>query len=685
MPASSVRLPLRLLTLAGLLALAGAAALARGAPQGGPPSPQGGPAPTAAPARGPTLFVLDGDGSAWFVFQLGGLGALNDTRIRGHLLGRYLVSYQVVPPPVSAWYFVQRPRERPRLSGPPSGAELVAFDAPGVRRTYTTAAVWPAEVAVLADAEARCPAAVFNVTLGEAFLGLRVALRSFLPLEVIISAERMRMIAPPALGSDLEPPGPPAGRFHVYTLGFLSDGAMHQTMRDVAAYVHESDDYLAQLSAAHAAALAAVVQPGPYYFYRAAVRLGVAAFVFSEAARRDRRASAPALLRVESDARLLSRLLMRAAGCPAGFAGLFDGRAERVPVAPADQLRAAWTFGEDPAPRLDLARATVAEAYRRSVRGKPFDQQALFFAVALLLRAGGPGDARETLLRTTAMCTAERAAAAAELTRAALSPTAAWNEPFSLLDGLSPCAVSLRRDLGGDATLANLGAAARLALAPAGPPGAAAATDEGAEEEEDPVARAAPEIPAEALLALPLRGGASFVFTRRRPDCGPAYTLGGVDIANPLVLALVSNDSAACDYTDRMPESQHLPATDNPSVCVYCDCVFVRYSSAGTILETVLIESKDMEEQLMAGANSTIPSFNPTLHGGDVKALMLFPNGTVVDLLSFTSTRLAPVSPAYVVASVVGAAITVGILYALFKMLCSFSSEGYSRLINARS
>ena len=31
-----------------------------------------------------------------------------------------------------------------------------------------------------------------------------------------------------------------------------------------------------------------------------------------------------------------------------------------------------------------------------------------------------------------------------------------------------------------------------------------------------------------------------------------------------------------------------------------------------------------------------------TLHGGDVKALMLFPNGTVVDLLSFTSTRLAP-------------------------------------------
>ncbi len=51
------------------------------------------------------------------------------------------------------------------------------------------------------------------------------------------------------------------------------------------------------------------------------------------------------------------------------------------------------------------------------------------------------------------------------------------------------------------------------------------------------------------------------MFTRRRPDCGPAYTLGGVDIANPLVLALVSNDSAACDYTDRMPESQPGPAT----------------------------------------------------------------------------------------------------------------------------
>ncbi|AVT50623.1 envelope glycoprotein H [Cervid alphaherpesvirus 3] len=491
---------------------------------------------------------------------------------------------------------------------------------------------------------------------------------------------------------------------------------------------------LREAAAARRAPGAAPAPDAAYHAYRVAARLGLALAALTEEALADGYVLAEELVDLDYHLKLLSRVLLGAGlGCAAGgrvrlralaqlpaprelhpdaFIPEPAGAALESVVARGHKLRAVYAFaGPDapPAARL-LAHGVVSDLYDAFLRGElawtPPARRALFFAVAA---SAFPADARALELardvarRCTAMCTAGHATAAAldlEEAYARVAGGAGGAAGFELLDVFSPCMASFRLDLLEEAHVLDVLSAvpARAALDAwlEAQPAAAAANlsaaalgmlGRGGLFGPAHAAALAPELFAApcggwgagaAVAVVPVAPNASYVLTRAHPRRGLTYTLQGVDVANPLLVTFVRG--ASCVSASGAVEARRLPVPGPLDACAYCGSVFVRYLPSGAVMDVALIADKRAELEFSRGANSSMPVFNPRLHSARSRALLLFPNGTVVGVLAFAGHEAPSFSPAYVWASAGGALLAGGTLFAIAKMLCGSVplARGYS-------
>ncbi|AQM74702.1 envelope glycoprotein H [Bovine alphaherpesvirus 5] len=479
--------------------------------------------------------------------------------------------------------------------------------------------------------------------------------------------------------------------------------------------------------------------PGPapdaaYHAYRVAARLGLALSALTEDALAAGYVLAEELIDLDYHLKLLARVLLGAGlGCaaegrvrartiaqlaaprelrPDAFIPEPAGAALESVVARGRKLRAVYAFSGPDAPPAArrLAHGVVSDLYDAFLRGelawRPPARHALFFAVAA---SAFPADAqalelaRDVARKCTAMCTAGHATAAAldleEAYARAGAPGAAGAD-FELLDAFSPCMASFRLDLLEEAHVLDVLSAvpARAALdawlearpAAAAPNLSAAALGmlgRGALFGRAHAAALAPELFAApcggwgagaAVAIVPVAPNASYVLTRAHPRRGLTYTLQGIDVANPLLVTFVRG--ASCVSASGAVEARRLPVPGPLDACAYCGSVFVRYLPSGAVMDIVLIADKRAEVEFARGANSSMPVFNPRLHSGRSRALLLFPNGTVVSVLAFAGHEAPSFSPAYVWASVAGALVAGATMFVITKMLCSSVpiARGYS-------
>ncbi|AIQ80829.1 envelope glycoprotein H [Bovine herpesvirus type 1.2 strain SP1777] len=471
-----------------------------------------------------------------------------------------------------------------------------------------------------------------------------------------------------------------------------------------------------------------------YHAYRVAARLGLALSALTEGALADGYVLAEELVDLDYHLKLLSRVLLGAGlGCaangrvrartiaqlavprelrPDAFIPEPAGAALESVVARGRKLRAVYAFSGPDAPlaaRL-LAHGVVSDLYDAFLRGEltwgPPTRHALFFAVAA---SAFPADAqalelaRDVTRKCTAMCTAGHATAAAldlEEIYAHVGGGAGGDAGFELLDAFSPCMASFRLDLLEEAHVLDVLSAvpARAALdawleaqpAAAAPNLSAAALGmlgRGGLFGPAHAAALAPELFAApcggwgagaAVAIVPVAPNASYVITRAHPRRGLTYTLQGIDVANPLLVTFVRGTS--CVSASGAVEARRLAVPGPLDACAYCGSVFVRYLPSGAVMDIVLIADKRAEIEFSRGVNSSMPVFNPRLHSGRSRAMLLFPNGTVVSVLAFAGHEAPTFSPAYVWASVGGALVAGTTIYAIAKMLCSSVplARGYS-------
>ncbi|AVT50758.1 envelope glycoprotein H [Cervid alphaherpesvirus 2] len=263
---------------------------------------------------------------------------------------------------------------------------------------------------------------------------------------------------------------------------------------------------------------------------------------------------------------------------------------------------------------------------------------------------------------------------------------------FDLLDVFSPCMASLRLDLREEAhaldVLSALPARATLDAWLDRRPAAAAANlseaalgmlGRGGLFGPEHAAALAPELfaapcggwgaGARVVAIVPVAPNASYVLSRAHPRRGLTYTLQGVDIANPLLVTFVRG--ASCVSASAAVETRSLAAPGPLEPCAYCGSVLVRYLPSGAVMDLTLVPDKRAELELARGVNSSVPAFNPRAHSGRSRALLLFPNGTVVGVLAFAGPEALALSPAYVWASAGGALLAGATLFAIAKMLYS--------------
>ncbi|AIL02957.1 envelope glycoprotein H [Equid alphaherpesvirus 3] len=404
--------------------------------------------------------------------------------------------------------------------------------------------------------------------------------------------------------------------------------------------------------------------------------------------------------------------------------------ASRRPLAEQHRLlRAVYAYADRRLPNAvrlagDLARFVHLETLMSRMAFNSTVRESLFFAAAVAAGrqspekgilvtepTGPPGEElsvseltavnRDILRKYTSMCTAAHVLTAGLKLETALAGLSAGGPQFSLLGIFSPCMASARFDLMEEAHVMDL-----LSFVPQRlPPGGRTKKEASGEAlaaagratsavlgsrmaySFDAVGAFVPELtsctkPLPKLLAvLPATQNSSYVITRENPHRGLTYTLHGVNIANPLTVSYISaGDCSVARGTIRAATLFH---PGNTRACVYCGSVFMRYVSSGAVMDLIAVDDKETELQLVAGINSTIPAFNPRMYTTSMSALLLFPNGTVVTITTFTAYEFVGLSGAYIWASVGGVLLAVAVLYIIFKMVCGgFFRGDYKALIN---
>nr|AKG56618.1 ORF37 [Human alphaherpesvirus 3] len=530
-------------------------------------------------------------------------------------------------------------------------------------------------------------------------------------------------------------PGP-SYRVYLLGRGLDMNFSKHATV-DICAYPEESLDYRYHLSMAHTEALRMTTKADQHdineeSYYHIAARIATSIFALSEMGRTTEYFLLDEIVDVQYQLKFLNYILMRigAGAHPNTISGTLDlifadpsqlhdelsllfGQVKPANVdyfisydEARDQLKTAYALsrGQDHVNALSLARRVIMSIYKGLLVKQNLnatERQALFFASMILLnfREGLENssrvlDGRTTLLLMTSMCTAAHATQAALNIQEGLAYLNPSKHMFTIPNVYSPCMGSLRTDLTEEIHVMNL-----LSAIPTRP---------GLNEvlhtqlDESEIFDAAfktmmifttwtakdlhilhthvPEVftcqdaaarNGEYVLILPAVQGHSYVITRNKPQRGLVYSLADVDVYNPISVVYLSKDTCVSEHG--VIETVALPHPDNLKECLYCGSVFLRYLTTGAIMDIIIIDSKDTERQLAAMGNSTIPPFNPDMHGDDSKAVLLFPNGTVVTLLGFERRQAIRMSGQYLGASLGGAFLAVVGFGIIGWMLCGNS------------
>nr|APQ33920.1 envelope glycoprotein H [Equid alphaherpesvirus 1] len=388
-------------------------------------------------------------------------------------------------------------------------------------------------------------------------------------------------------------------------------------------------------------------------------------------------------------------------------------------------LRSVYAYSRKPLPNaVALADRLILAMYKEAIKDRitwnSTMREVLFFAVGaaagshvILTDEPEPGapahkDAslflslnRNILLLCTAMCTASHAVSAGLKLEEVMAGLVSGGVQFSLLEVFSPCMASTRFDLAEEEHVLDL-----LSVIP---PRLYTDLNTGFEDDGttihsygrsangilnsriaynfDAVSVFTPELAScstklpKVLVVLPIFTNRSYVITRTAPSIGLTYSLDGVNIAKPIVISYITYGN--CEVSRATIKSGYLDNPGHTQTCVYCGSVFMRYMVSGAIMDLIYIDDKEVELQLVAGENSTIPAFNPKLYTPSMNALLMFPNGTVTLMSAFASYSSFKVPSTYLWASIGGLLLAILILYIIIKMLCGgVTNDGYKLLLS---
>ncbi|QYL35232.1 envelope glycoprotein H [Equid alphaherpesvirus 4] len=389
-------------------------------------------------------------------------------------------------------------------------------------------------------------------------------------------------------------------------------------------------------------------------------------------------------------------------------------------------LKSVYAYSRKPLPNaVSFANRLITAMYKEAIKDRitwnSTMREVLFFAVGAaagshVILTDGPDlglhahkDSlmflslnRNILLLCTAMCTASHAVSAGVKLEEVMAGLIAGGVQFSLLEVFSPCMASARFDLAEEEHVLDL-----LSVIP---PRLYTDLNTGLEDDGttihsygrsangilnsriaynfDAVRVFTPELAScstklpKVLVVLPLASNRSYVITRTAPNIGLTYSLDGVNIAKPIVISYITYGN--CQVSRATIRSVYLDHPGHTQSCVYCGSVFMRYMASGAIMDLIYIDDKDVELQLVAGENSTIPAFNPKLYTPSMNALLMFPNGTVTLMSAFASYSAFKIPSTYLWASIGGLLLAILILYVIVKMLCGgVINNDYSLLLNS--
>ncbi|AFR32464.1 envelope glycoprotein H [Leporid alphaherpesvirus 4] len=569
-----------------------------------------------------------------------------------------------------------------------------------------SAAAWPLEISTTGELSFGCDAALVRVRYGREFMGLVLSMKNATPAELLVvpAKEHMHSTDPDAT----QLPGPSAGpRYRVFIISDVDgarDAELVRALADIAAYPEESRNYVQHISRAYAEFFKHARGDGPLFaasaqlFWRMSGLMAAAGFSLLDAAREHGAVSLTNLVRFRTHVRMLAELASRgAAGCSTGTAfsrvdiwardAQIDqnlarlarealGAAEHSLAGAAQAYELLYAAGPNhtDATLEAGASATVSDIYLGFLRGAGVGtraaRRALFFAAAILLGPLERGEfsdtqleqARTLLLHMTAMCTSDTAAESNAYIRTALDEADHTKRLFLAPDHFSPCAASLRFDLTEmpfvlDALAQTADTSVPAEVVEARTRAVAAALTRWAYRD----AVLAAVLPRDAggcasrvsgrsiLMVLPISKDAAFAVSYISLGIGLEYMLEGVDVRRPLHLTYITSE---CQRRPASIEARRLAYRDTDTDMGLAGSVFMRYTPAGEIASALVIDTGEAQERLIHG---------PVGDAGDVfsssvpsTALLLFPNGTVINLLAFDTVLRPSVPTEYLVVSGVG-------------------------------
>lgn len=353
---------------------------------------------------------------------------------------------------------------------------------------------------------------------------------------------------------------------------------------------------------------------------------------------------------------------------------------------------------------LELIIALHEESVRDTIAWNTSARHALYYAFASIFQRppnewDASRTARKALLFASSMCTEEHIVATELVIQEMYIKINVKNSPVHILDVYTPCVTALRMDIsehhhrlyamsdvilhpviekylendsrGIDAE-EELETKAELVITKLKTPLMRRLTIYASEVV---TCSDADILEATALLVLPISGLGSYVVTRQLGIRGIVYNVDGVDVNNQLYITYVR---IPCTTTAGNIVPMVLPRPLG-SDCPYCGCVLLRYSTNGNLRHTIYISSQDLQRELIAGGNSSIRYFNPTIAQIYGTSLLLYPNGTIVRILAFESERVTIISATYVATATAGASIAISIAIITVRMIINNFRYNYHR------
>ncbi|ACT88336.1 envelope glycoprotein H [Felid alphaherpesvirus 1] len=602
-------------------------------------------------------------------------------------------------------------------------------------------AVWPLAMNFLEGMWIWSNRTLVNVTIGVGFMGFSLTSISYPPLEIIVTPHytNARMITRFKSSLVLDPPGPSEGPLYkVYVLGYGNNrinGSFYKTMRTIASYPEQSLDYRYHLSMAHMETALFLSHATPQdmdgttaYISKISTRLATALFSLSEVRRLSGYVAIDELIDLDFNTRLLANTLladgMQNFQDPINITYYYNSDVGRTHlrdaldtidhqhvshgslITRARYLQLIYTYTsmeKQSQLSLKLSGDIVKDLYLETlysdvVRWNTTAKQALFLSSMLIYIAGNIQSSveqeainagRMLFLQCTSMCTTEHASTVRWNPQQILYDLTKSSTRFNIFDGFSPCMASNRYDI-----ISTYGI---LDLFSAFPISSYRSIEKPAVDSNThniifnlrnlytfiPELFSCPGVSSNhqrPIAVLPIGINCTYLITRRDPRRGTLYIVDGIDVSNPIIISYLRSGECGIERGIILPGNLNNP--ENTDQCLYCGCVFMRYKSSGEIVDLLLINDKAVELELVAGENSTISAFNPTKYSSPSSVLLLFPNGTIVTLMAFTSHEVIVFSSNFIWASIGGVFAACLIIYIIIKMLCSFTPDVRYTLLN---